>query len=210
VAPTSGDAQPKLIADLLRPEAHDHAAGDLQLHETHSSWVVLAGPYAYKLKKPVDLGFLDFTTVERRRADCEEEVRLNRRFSPDIYLGLVEITERDGRYRVGDATGSGEPAVWMRRLPEAGMLPNLLAAGDVDTRLARRIARTLARFHASAATGPGVDEYGSLGTVVANWKENFVQMEPFVGRTVTSELNEHIRAYVDQILGNVRRCLSDE
>jgi uncharacterized protein len=201
VVPAGLDAQPKLIADLLDPRAYTHAATDLRLHETHSSWVVLAGPYAYKLKKPVDLGFLNFTTLELRRADCEEEVRLNRRFSPDVYLGVVEITERDGRYRVGGATGSGEPAVWMRRLPEAGMLPNLLAAGDVDTRLARRIGRKLASFHASAATGPGVDEHGSLSTVVANWKENFVQMEPFVGRTVTSEINDFIRAYVDQFLG---------
>jgi uncharacterized protein len=101
VPPTTGDGQPEVIADLLRPAAYDHAADDLRLHETHSSWVVLAGPYAYKLKKPVDLGFLNFTTIERRRADCEEEVRLNRRFSPDVYLGVVEITERDGRYHVG-------------------------------------------------------------------------------------------------------------
>ena len=79
----------------LRPDAYDHPADDLRLHETHSSWVVLAGPYAYKLKKPVDLGFLNFTTVERRRADCEEEVRLNRRFSSSVYLGVVEIAERD-------------------------------------------------------------------------------------------------------------------
>jgi uncharacterized protein len=202
VAPTTGNAQPKIIADLLHPEAYDHAADDLQLHETHSSWVILAGRYGYKLKKPVDLGFLNFTTVERRRADCEEEVRLNRRFSPDVYLGVVEITERDGRYHVDGASGSGEPAVWMRRLPEAGMLPNLLATGDVDTRLARRIGRTLAGVHASAPTGPGIDEHGNLRTVAANWKENFVQMEPFVGRTVTSAINDHIHRYVDQFLAD--------
>jgi predicted kinase len=81
------------------------------------------------------------------------------------------------------------------------MLPNLLGAGDVDTRLARRIARALARFHASAATGPGVDEHGNLRTVTGNWRENFVQMEPFVGRTVTSAINDHIRTYVQQFLG---------
>lgn len=86
-------SQPKLIADLMRPDAYTHPAENLRLHETHSSWVVLAGPYAYKLKKPVNLGFLDFTTVERRRDDCEEEVRLNRRFSPDVYLGTVDVTE---------------------------------------------------------------------------------------------------------------------
>jgi aminoglycoside phosphotransferase family enzyme/predicted kinase len=198
VPPPTGDAQPRLIADLLRPEAYAHPADDLRLHETHSSWVVLAGPYAYKLKKPVDLGFLNFTTVEARRADCEEEVRLNRRFSPDVYLGLVEITQRNGRFHVGGDDGSGEPAVWMRRLPEDGMLPHLLVNGGVDARLARRIGRKVASFHASAATGPGVDEYGSLATVAANWDENFVQMEPFVGRTLSTEINDQIRIYGSQ------------
>jgi uncharacterized protein len=160
--------QPRLIADLLRPEAYDHPADDLRLHEKHSSWVVLAGPYAYKLKKPVNLGFLDFTTAERRRADCEEEVRLNRRFSPDVYLGIVDVVEEQGRFHVGRASGSGEPAVWMRRLPEQGMLPELLARGDVDARLASRIGRKVAAFHATAATGPGIDEYGGRTTVTAN------------------------------------------
>lgn len=194
-------AQPRIIADLLRPEAYDHPTDALRLHETHSSWVVLAGPYAYKLKKPVNLGFLDFTTVERRRADCEEELRLNRRFSPDVYLGIVEITDQSGRYHVsGGATGAGEPAVWMRRLPEEGMLPAMLARGEGDARLARRIGRTLAGLHAQAATGPDIDACGSLPSVVANWRENFEQIQPFVGRTISSDINTHIRGYVDRFL----------
>jgi aminoglycoside phosphotransferase family enzyme/predicted kinase len=160
--------------------------------------VVLAGPYAYKLKKPVNLGFLDFTTIERRRADCEDEVRLNRRFSPDVYLGIAEIVEHQGRVRVGGPSGSGEPAVWMRRLPDDGMLPELLKHDQVDTRLARRIGRTLATFHATAETGEGIDEYGSRATVAGNWDENFEQMTAFVGRTVEHDINEHIRDYVEQ------------
>lgn len=148
--PTGPDGQPRIVADLLRPDAYDPPADDLRLHETHSSWVILAGPYAYKLKKPVNLGFLDFTSIEQRRADCDEELRLNRRFSPQVYLGVVDITEQNGHYRVGGEAGSGEPAVWMRRLPEDGMLPAKLAGGDVDTRLARRIGRTLA----SCTAGP--------------------------------------------------------
>ncbi len=194
------DGRPRIIADLLRAEAYTHPADDLRLHETHSSWVVLAGAYAYKLKKPVNLGFLDFTSLERRRADCEEELRLNRRFSPDVYLGVVEVTEQDGHYRVGGASGSGEPAVWMRRLPEAGMLPDMLARGEVDTRLARRIGRTLARLHANAETGADIDAYGSPSSVIANWHENFEQMDPFVGRTISSDLNTDVRRYVDQFV----------
>ncbi|MBV9597133.1 MAG: AAA family ATPase [Chloroflexi bacterium] len=201
-----GKGQPAMIADLLRPEAYDHPADDLRLQETHSSWVVLAGPYAYKVKKPVDLGFLDFTTVELRRADCEEELRLNRRFSPDVYLGIAEVTRQRGRFRIGGASGSGEPAVWMRRLPEQGMLPEMLARDEVNTRLVRRIGRKLSAFHAGAATGAGVDEYGRPSAVAANWRENFDQMAPFVGRTVSQDLNAQIRVHVQDVL-DARRPL---
>lgn len=198
--PAGPDRHPRIVADLLRPDAYEPPADDLHLHETHSSWVVLAGPYAYKLKKPVNLGFLDFTSIERRRADCAEELRLNRRFSPEVYLDVVEVTEHDGHYRIGGEPGSGEPAVWMRRLPEEGMLPAKLARGDVDMRLARRIGRTLAKLHGRAETGPDIDAYGSPSSVIANWQENFNQMGPFVGRTISSDVNEDIRTYVDQFV----------
>lgn len=198
--PSGPDGHPRIVADLLRPDAYDPPAHDVRLHETHSSWVLLAGPYAYKLKKPVDLGFLDFTSIERRRADCDEELRLNRRFSPQMYLGVVEVTEQDGRYRIGGKSGSGEPAVWMRRLPEEGMLPAKLARGEVDLRLARRIGRTLAKLHGRTETGPDIDAYGSPSSVAANWQENFDQISPFVGRTISSDVNDHIRRYVDEFL----------
>ncbi|WP_406815069.1 AAA family ATPase [Mycobacterium sp. M23085] len=198
--PTGPDGHPRIVADLLRPDAYDPPAGDVRLHETHSSWVLLAGSYAYKLKKPVNLGFLDFTSIERRRADCEEELRLNRRFSPQIYLGVVEVTELDGRYRIGGEPGSGEPAVWMRRLPEEGMLAAKLARGDVDMRLARRIGRTLAKLHERAETGADIDAYGRPSSVIANWRENFDQVGPFVGQTISGHVNEDIRRYVDQFV----------
>ena len=102
----AGEALPPMIQGLMRPESYPHAADDIQLHETHISWVVLAGEHAYKLKKPVNLGFLDFTTRQRRAQDCADEVRLNRRLSPDVYLGLVEIVERDGAFIVS-GPGSG-------------------------------------------------------------------------------------------------------
>ncbi len=185
---------------LLRPEAYPHPADNPRLHETHSSWVILVGPYAYKLKKPVDLGFLDFTTYERRLADCHQEVQLNRRLCPDVYLGVIFVVERDGAYVVGGAGRPVEPAVWMRRLPEDGMLPALLARGAVGERLVQRIGRQVARFHASAATGPGVDEHGSPATIRTNWTENFAQVAPFVGRTVTAEVNAAIRSFVEAFL----------
>ena len=82
---------PPLIQALLDPAGYDHAVQNIHVVETHISWVVLTGPYAYKIKKPVNLGFLDFSTLDKRRFYCEEELRLNRRLAPELYLDLVEI-----------------------------------------------------------------------------------------------------------------------
>jgi uncharacterized protein len=191
---------PPIVAALLRPEAYRHPTEDIQLHETHISWVILAGPFAYKIKKPVDLGFLDFTTPERRLADCQDEIRLNRRICPDMYLGIVDIVERDGSYFVGGPGRAVEPAVWMRRLPERGMLPALLTRQAVGPPLVRKIARRLAELHAMAATGAGVDEYGSLATVQANWDENFSQISRFIGRTIAPAVQAQILSFVEEFL----------
>src|SRR5215207_2256632 len=162
---------PSWLADLLRSDAFPHRADDIRVTETHISWVVLAGRYAYKFRKPVDFGFLNFSTPALRLADCEAEVQLNRRLCPDLYLGIIHAVERDGRVFLGGEGQPIEPAVCMRRLPESGMLRAVLESGQASERLIVRIAEHLAAFHAAAATGPGVDEHGSLATVRANWAE---------------------------------------
>jgi aminoglycoside phosphotransferase family enzyme/predicted kinase len=186
------------ICDLLRPEAFPHPAREPRLIETHISWIILAGDFAYKLRKPVDFGFLDFSTQPKRRADCEAEVRLNSRLCPELYLGISNLVEHeDGQLFFDDQAEAGEPAVRMRRLPEAGMLPTLLERGAVDERLMSRIARQLADFH--AATGKGPDEYASVEAIRANWEENFSQtpgLEP--------DLQIPIRTYVEDFIG--RHC----
>lgn len=201
--PLTGD----LAAALLRADAFPHPATDLKLHETHISWVILAGAYAYKIKKPVDLGFLDFTTRERRAVDCEDEVRLNRRLSPDVYLGIVSIVERHGTYYVGGAGRPVEPAVWMRRLPADGMLPERLRRGAVTADVLRKIARRLADFHASAATGPGVDEYGSPTIIRANWDENFTQTAPVIGDVIDAKAHAGLKSYVARFLAKQQALL---
>jgi aminoglycoside phosphotransferase family enzyme/predicted kinase len=202
-----GGVLPEIVRALLRPEAYPHPADGLTLHETHISWVILAGPYAYKLKKPVNFGFLDFSTLDRRAADCVDEVRLNRRLAPDVYLGVVQVVERDGTFFVSGPGRPVEPAVWMRRLPAEGMLPRLLARGEADAGLVRRIARKLARFHARAATGPGVNEYGSAAAIRANWQENFAQTELFTAQMLPPWEREAIIAYVQRFLDEQGRLL---
>ncbi len=195
---------PLIVQALLRPTSYAHPAGDLQFFETHISWVVLAGPYAYKMKKPVNFGFLDFSMIEARLRDCVAEVELNRRICPETYRGIEWLVERDGAYHVGGAGRPIEPLVWMHRLPAEGMLTNLLANGEADRGLAQRIAHRLARFHAHARTGPDVDEHGRLATIRANWDENFAQTRAFVDRTISKPMYEAIQSYVDRFLKRER------
>jgi uncharacterized protein len=183
------------VTDLLRPEAFPHPARDPRVVETHISWIVLAGDYAYKLRKPVNFGFLDFSTLEQRQADCQAEVQLNRRLCPDLYLGVVDVVARAGHLHIGGAGTPVEPAVAMRRLPESGMLPALLERGSVDERLMERIARQLADFHAQAATGPDVDQFGHDDVIRANWNENFAQ-----ATTLDFARREAIRTFADRFL----------
>jgi aminoglycoside phosphotransferase family enzyme/predicted kinase len=186
------------VSDLLRPDAFPHPARDVRLIETHISWIILAGDFAYKLRKPVNFGFLDFSALDRRRADCHAEVALNARLCPDLYLGVVDVVEgEDGHLRMGGPGTRVEWAVKMRRLPESGMLPNLLDRGEGDVHLMQRLAQQLADFHASAPTGAGVDEYGSIDTLRTNWDENFAQTT-----LIDSSRRDAIHTYVTRFIAD--------
>lgn len=175
---------PLAVAGLLDPAVAPPEMVAPRLVQTHISWIVLAGPCAYKIKKPVSLGFLDYSTLEKRRAACEREIVLNRRLCPKVYLGVVPVTEHYGQVELGGPGRVLDYAVWMRRLPEARMLDRLLERGEATARMVEAVADRLAAFHATAATGPGVDEYGTPEAVWGNAVENFDQTRPFIGRTI--------------------------
>ena len=208
--PGPGGAQtqlPTYVASLLRPSAFPHPAPVPRLVEPHISWVILAGAYVYKLRKPVNMGFVEYSNVAQRDADRQEEIRINRRLAPTVYLGVVDVVERGGTFYVGGFGRATEPAVRMRRLPDEGMLPRLLDNGTADVALARRVAGRLARFHATAATGPGVDEFGSIQEITDNWTQNSEQTEPSVGRTVEASVNQQVRSYVERFIADHRDLL---
>lgn len=183
---------------MLSPSAYPHAVDRIELIQTHISYVLLAGDYAYKIKKPLDLGFLDYSTLEKRRHFCEEEVRLNRRMCSDTYLGTVPVTQdAAGGYRLGGQGEAVEWAVQMRRLPADRAMPALLARGEVDFDMIRAIAERLAEFHLSAETNDYIASFGSVEAVMVNWRENFEQTAPYIGRTITQEQWEYVKAYVE-------------
>ena len=145
----------------------------LELRETHSAGLLLVGGSALKFKKPVDLGFLDFTAVETRAAVCAAEVELNRRFSPDVYLGVADLALPDGRH---------EPVVVMRRMPEDRRLATLVRAGvDVRDDL-RRLAHLLAAAHGRSERTPAVDLEAGGGRLRTRWLASFEQVRPFADR----------------------------
>jgi uncharacterized protein len=148
--------------------------------ETHISWVMLTGDYAYKLKKPVDLGFVDFTTLARRRHYCEEELRLNRRLAPELYLEVVAIRRSMGGPRIGVKGKVLDYAVKMRQFPDAALASRALARGRFGAAEIDALAATIADFHAAAPAAPTGGPLGTPEAVLAAARQNFEQMLPLV------------------------------
>ena len=141
--------------------------------QTHISFVILAGDRVYKVKKPVDFGFLDFTTADKRARMCAAEVERNGRLSPDVYLGVEAIRPQGDGFALGDGgSGDADPidyAVVMRRLPADGMLESMLAQGRATAAHARAIADVVAEFHLGAERGPAITEFGARAVIEGNW-----------------------------------------
>lgn len=210
--------QAQLIAGLTSPEAYPHPVGRVEHLQTHISHVLLAGDYAYKIKKPLDLGFLDFSTLERRRFCCEEELRLNRRLAPDLYLEVVPITGTPERPRFG---GSGEPmehAVRMRRFPQDA----LLSRQAVSPELIDRIAERVARFHQEIPSAPAESPFGQPEAVLFPMQQNFNQIRPLLDDPValrrldplerwTRETHQRLRPTLEtrRAEGHIRECHGD-
>ena len=176
--------QKQVVEALMNRDAYDEEAGQIELTQTHISFVFLTRNFVYKVKKAVDLGFLDFTTLEKRRFFCERELELNRRLCGDMYLEVVPIN----RSNVIKIKGEGETveyALKMKRMPQERMMSKLLEDGKVDRKLIDRIARVISEFHSKAETNRRISEFGSLTIIETNWKENFEQTQEFVGKTIS-------------------------
>ncbi len=171
-----------MVAALRDPEAYAHRPARVEHVQTHISHVFLADRYVYKLKKAVRLPFVDASSVARRRRLCEDEVRLNRRLAPDVYLGVVPVMRRpDGRIVVGGPGRVLDHVVWMRRLPEDRMLVRLLAAGGVEPSAMVELATIIRRFHERAASGPAVAKHASPPMLRRTWTRTVALVQPLVG-----------------------------
>jgi hypothetical protein len=194
------------LVDDLRTEG-------TELVETHISWVFLRERDVFKIKKPVDFGFLDQTTLERRKRLCEAELVLNRRLAPDVYLDLVPVVREDGVHRLGgDGERDGEIVDWavhMVRLRDAERADVRLRAGTLGPAEIDRLAETIARFHESARRDDEVSRYGAAGVVAANVAENFAQTEATIAAFLTAGELESVRSYQEQFLAREHARLAD-
>ena len=158
---------PQHLCALLEPRAYPHPVGEVQLIETHISWVLLAGDFAYKVKRPVRYAFIDLRDPERRKFLCEEELRLNRRFAPELYLEVSRITSDDGRARIGGEGPVVEYAVRMRRFDCGDALDRLLAHLQVGHEELEAFGRQLANIHAGLPAAPIGSAWGRPAAIQA-------------------------------------------
>ncbi|MCA9160689.1 MAG: hypothetical protein KDA72_20300, partial [Planctomycetales bacterium] len=195
------------IAALSDPAAYPDCTRSVEVRQTHISVVFLADNFVYKVKKPVDYGFLNFGNLEKRRFFCDEEVRLNRRLAPNIYLGVVPIT------RCGDQLcfeGDGDAVEWavkMRRLPDDATLLYRLQHGEVSCEVMRELGRRIASFHSAAERGPDIDPFGKFDVVAGNARENFEQSSPQIGSTVSQSVFARIESLTDEALTQHRSLI---
>lgn len=191
-----------ILKSLQKPEAYPEPTTKVELVQTHVSWIFLTDNHAYKIKKPVDFGFLNFSTIDRRRFYCNEEVKYNSRLCPGIYEGVVELREAPG----GAAFQGDGPvidyAVKMKRLPAERMLDRLVESNAVQASHLSEVARVIADFHRSAPTSAAVAEYGHLDRILFNWQENFDQTTSFEATTLSASEREYIRAWVISFAAN--------
>jgi aminoglycoside phosphotransferase family enzyme/predicted kinase len=187
----------KLLAFLLEHRSYPHRPTRIRLIETHASYVLLAAPYAYKVKKAVNFGFLDFSTLEKRYYFSEREVMLNRRLCPGVYLGVVPISLRAGSLAFGPGGEIVEYAVKMRKLRGRYFMLRLLQNDKVGTEQLDRCVWRLKKFYEAQQPTDEVTSWGQIEKLKISTEENFRQMEAFIGFTISRPAFETIRLYTD-------------
>lgn len=213
---------PDYIAYFMKADSYDHPVTDVQLIQTHISYVLVTDQIVYKFKKPVDFGFLDFSTLEKRAYFCEQEVTLNRRLCPDIYLGWVGVHKQGAGYLLGGTDEAIEYGVKMTRMDENSMMGRVMDAGDLHKDHLDAIVDTLVPFYESAEATDEIKSFGLPEKVGVNVIENFDQTESFIGGDALSRSQfDSIKSYATGVLqetdrfkqriadGRIRDCHGD-
>jgi uncharacterized protein len=217
------DPLPALIQQMLTPEFYPHPVTmPIQLMQTHASYVLMTGDFAYKLKKPVNFGFLDYSTVAKRQHFCQEEIRLNQRGAKELYLAVVAMSKQGDRYQFGDDGDIVDYAVKMVQFPQSSLLSNLFESGEIQIGDIEEMGRVVADFHAQAQTNEYISNFGTIERIKESIDDNYHQTEKYIGRAQTQPqftetkaytdrfLSEHAGLFLDRITGGfIRECHGD-
>ena len=192
--------QKQVVEAMLTPEAYPKDPGKIELIQTHISFVFLIKNYVYKVKKAVNFGFLDFSTLDKRRVFCEKELALNRRLCPEIYLEVVPINKSNAHIMIKGSGETIEYALKMKRLPQERIMTVLLRENKVDKKTVDEIARIVAEFHLKAQTNPEISQFGSLKIVKTNWDENFSQTTKYINQTIPQTEFQFIQTKINTFM----------
>jgi aminoglycoside phosphotransferase family enzyme len=199
-----------MIKDLLNPAALPERTENVSLVQTHISMVFIADAFVYKVKKPVKFDFLDFSTLAQRQYYCLQEVKLNKRLSKDLYLGVLPVTLYGGHYRIGAGAGKiVDFAVKMKRIPEDRLMKSLFERGKLSRDHVKAVAGLLARFHQTAERSPEIEAFGRPEVFKTNTDENFEETEKYINVTLPDEYYRTIFQWTDTFFKENRDLFLD-
>ena len=190
--------QSNMIKDLMHPSAYPETPKKITLAQTHISSVFIGDEFVYKIKKPVNFGFLDFSTLEKRKHYCNTEVELNNRFSTGVYLGVYPVTFDGSNYAINGSGDIIDYAVKMKRLSDEDLLKTRFKKGTVIAEDIKRIGKAIADFHRKSKQSKEIDKFGNLDAVKFNTDENFQQTAEFIGKSITEEQYEELKNWTDE------------
>lgn len=190
---------PPLIQQMLEPDFYPHPVQEpIELLQTHISFILLTGDYAYKIKKIVDFGFLDYSTLEKRRYFCEQELRMNQQQAPDLYLEVLPIIEIGDRFQFGEQEDSGiEYALKMRQFPEENLFINLFTQDQLTTKEMEELGKVVAQFHQNCPTNHDILKWGEIAQIRHSIDGNYQKTQKYIGCCQTQEQYEQTKQYTD-------------
>lgn len=199
----------QLLEFLKSHSSYPHRPLEVRLIETHISWVFIASPFVFKVKKPVNLGFLDFSSLEKRHHFCQRELELNRRLCPEVYLEVLPIYKSASGYSFKARGQIAEYSVKMKELPDGWFLRQLLARHVVGEKEINRVISRLHRFYEAETPAPRIEEWGKAEKLKINTDENFAQVEPCVGKTVSQVAFNAIRHFTNNFYSTNNRLFRE-
>ncbi len=199
----------EIIRSLQESDSYSHPVKDIKTIITAVSIVFLTGDFAYKINKPMNLGFLDFSTLEKRREQCEKEVKYNSLISPQLYIGLSTITqEPSGKISIDGKGKIIEYAVKMKQMNPKATMNNLLQEKKITTHEIKELAKTIHQFHLRAPASEEISSFGKFDTVKFNWDENFQQTERYKDKLIATRTFSQIQEKINNFLTKNKSLIS--